>query len=79
MTSSGALGVPPKTSRAFILTCHSSFRPWRMGVTLLLAAARAGKLSDEGALLSDFVEKGQAAATAEELDARDEQDLEEDE
>ena len=50
-----------------------------MGVTLLLAAARAGKLSDEGALLSDFVEKGQAAATAEELDARDEQDLEEDE
>eukprot|EP00966_Prymnesium_polylepis_P321054 7377371-Prymnesium_polylepis.1 len=43
---------------------------------LLLAAARAGKLSNEGALLADFVEGRAAAATAE-LDLRDEQDEEE--
>ena len=43
---------------------------------LLLAAARAGKLSDDGALLSDFVAEGRKAASAAELDARDEQDEE---
>ena len=43
---------------------------------LLLAAARAGKLGDGGALLGDFVE-GCVAASAAELDVRDEQDDEE--
>ena len=43
---------------------------------LLLAAARAGKLSDEGALLGEFLESGRTAPSMAELDARDEQDEE---
>ena len=36
----------------------------------------AGKLSDEGALLGEFLESGRTAPSMAELDARDEQDEE---